>query len=224
MTKNKRIRFKISQRISDHLIEAILIFASVFFAFWLTEYRESRNDAAILKISLQHIASEMKYNHRRVESIFEYHTKLITEIDSLRNQNDSDWEKLNGNDLTNWQGIQIPMLRSTAYQTFLNANIIDNVEFELAKLLADIYNSQSIIEHLDNSIFEVVTTDKELAALPKIRHLAEIYTGILPDVMMHYQLGKKKWLDKYGYDMDIENDNLKKVVDERMLLRLGQKK
>lgn len=219
MIKNKRIKIKISQRFSDHLIEAILIFASVFLAFWLTEYRESRNDAATLEISLQHIASEMKYNHKRVEAIFEYQSNLITEIDSLRNQNDSDWEKLKGNDLVSWQGIQIPMLRSTAYQTFLNSNIIENVDFELAKSLADIYNSQSIIEHLDNSMFEVVTTDTNLTALPKVRHLAEIYTGILPDVMLQYQLGRKRWLDKFGYNMDIGNDNLKKIVDKRMLMR-----
>ncbi len=219
MTKDKKTRFKISQRISDHLIEAVLIFTSVFLAFWLTEFRESRNDAATLEISLQHITSEMKYNHKRVEAIYEYHTNLISEIDSLRNQNDSDWKKLNGFDLKNWQGIQIPLLHSTAYQTFLNSNIIDNVEFEFAKSLADIYNSQSIIEHLDNSMYEVVTTDTELTALPKIRHLAEVYVGILPDVMMQYQLGKKKWLDKNGYDMDIENDNLKKAVEMRMSLR-----
>jgi hypothetical protein len=84
MAKTKKNRFKISQRISDHLIEAILIFASVFFAFWLTEYRESRNESSTLEISLQHIASEMEYNHNRVESIFEYHSNLILEIDSLK--------------------------------------------------------------------------------------------------------------------------------------------
>jgi hypothetical protein len=219
MAKTKKNRFKISQRISDHLIEAILIFASVFFAFWLTEYRESRNESSTLEISLQHIASEMEYNHNRVESIFEYHSNLILEIDSLKNQTDSDWEKLYGNDLTNWHGMQIPMLRSTAYQTFLNSNVIDNTEFELAKILADIYNSQSIIERLDNSFFELATTDKELTALPKIRHLAEIYVGILPDLMMHYQHGKKNWLEKYGYNMDIKSNSLKSIVDKRMLYR-----
>jgi len=216
MTKNKRIRLKMSQRISDHLIEAILIFASVYFAFWLTDYRESRNEEATLKISLQHIASEMNYNHNRVESIFEYHTNLILEIDSLKNQTDTDWEKLYGNDLTSWQGVQLPMLRSTAYQTFLNSNINDNAEFELAKSLADIYNTQSIIERLDNSYFDIVTADRDLNALPKIRHLAEIYVGILPDVIKFYQQGKKNWLYEYGYNTDIENDRLKSIVDKRM--------
>lgn len=217
----KRFKLKVNQRISNHLIEAILIFTSVFFAFWLTEYRESRDDASTLEISLQHIASEMKYNHKRVEIIFEYHSNLINEIDSLKLQRSSEWEKLKGSDLENWNGIQIPMLRSTAYQTFLNSNIIDNADFELAKSLADIYNSQSIIERLDNSFFEIIAADKELTELPKVRHLAEVYVGILPDVIMHYQDGKEKWLVDFGYKMDIKNDDLRKNVDKRKANRLN---
>jgi len=216
MSKNKRIRFKISQRISDHLIGAILIFTSVFFAFWLTEYRESRNEAAKLKISLQHIASEMEYNHKRIASIFDYHTSLILEIDSLKNQNISDWKKLYGHDLSKWNGMQMPMLRSTAYQTFLNSGVNDKTKFELAKSLADIYNTQSIIERLDNSFFDIATADRELTALPRVRHLTRLYVSVIPEVIMFYQHQGKSWLSEYGYNMNIENDELKNIVEKRM--------
>jgi len=64
MTKYKKIKLKISQRISDHLIQGVLIFLSVFFAFWLTEYRETQEDAETLEISIQYIASEIRYNHK----------------------------------------------------------------------------------------------------------------------------------------------------------------
>lgn len=216
MKKNK---WKIGRRTGDHLIEAVLIFASVFFAFWLTDYRESRKDAATLEVSLKHIVAELNYNHQRVERIYEYHSLLISGIDSLKVIDPSDWDKLPGEVLTNWEGIQIPMLRSTAYQTFLNSNIIGNLDFELAKSLADIYTAQSIIERLDNSIFEVVANDINLSDIPKIRHLAEIYTGILPDVMIQYQLGRKRWLDQYGYDMEIENEVLKRVEEQRTSMK-----
>lgn len=86
---------------SDHLIQGFLIFLSVFFAFWLTEYRETQKDSETLEISIQYIASEMRYNHIRIESIFEYHTNLLTEIDSLRKLSDSNWMQLDGSDLTN---------------------------------------------------------------------------------------------------------------------------
>lgn len=216
MTKNKKNRSKIGQSISNHLIEAVLIFASVFLAFWLTEYRESRNKDETLKISLQHIASEMEYNHRRIESIFDYHTSLIQEIDSLKNQNTTDWEKLYGHDLNIWRGMQMPMLRSTAYQTFLTSGVNDKAKFELAKSLADIYNVQSIIERLDNSFFDLATADRELTALPKVRHLARIYVSVMPDAIMLYQHKGKSWLSEYGYNMDIKNDKLKNIVEKRM--------
>jgi hypothetical protein len=217
MAKHKRINLNISQRLSDHLIQGFLIFLSVFFAFWLTEYRESQKDADTLEISLQYIASEMSYNHNRVESIFEYHTQLLLEIDSLRTDTDSNWMQMKGSDLENWKGLQIPLLRSTAYQTYLNSNIIDNVEFELAKSLTRVYYAQSITERLDNSLIESTITDSEgLMSLPRLRNLVLVYLSTLPEVMMEYQRAKMDWLDVYGYDMDIINDGLKKETNRRI--------
>ena len=205
---------KMSQRLIDHLIEAILIFASVFFAFWLTDYRESRNEAETLKISLQHIAAEMNYNHKRIEYVFENYSTLINEIDSLKNQQNIDWESLYGYELKSWHGMQTPMLRSTAYQTFLNSGINDKAEFELAKALADIYNMQTVIERLDNSFFEIATTDSGFTALPKVRHLTGIYSELLPGLMMFYQQGGKKWLQEYGYKLEITNERLQNTLDK----------
>jgi hypothetical protein len=217
MTKYKKIKLKISQRISDHLIQGVLIFLSVFFAFWLTEYRETQEDAETLEISIQYIASEIRYNHKRIESIFEYHTDLLTEIDNLRKLSDSNWMQLEGSDLTNWKGLQTPLLRSTAYQTYLNSNIIDNVEFDLAKSLTRVYYTQSIIERLDNSLLESIITDSEgLASLPRLRNLIRVYLSTLPEVMIQYQRAKEDWLDKYGYDINIKNDGLKKEVNRRI--------
>lgn len=213
MMKKGILKIKVSQRIGDHLIEAILIFASVFFAFWLNDYRESRNEAETLKISLQHIASEMDYNHRRIESVYENYSILIHEIDSLKNLDDSNWESLYGYHLKSWHGLQTPMLRSTAYQTFLNSGINDNAEFELAKSLADIYNMQTTIERLDNSFFEIATTDRGFTALPKVRHLTGIYSELIPALMMYYQQEGKKWLQEYGYNLDITNEKLKELLN-----------
>lgn len=208
MGNNKRIRLTISQRISDHLIGFIVVFASVFFAFWLNDYRESRNESKTLKISLQHIASEMEYNHSRIESVYEYYSSLIVEIDSLRNKENTNAKNLYGSDLKSWEGMRTPMLRSTAYQTFLNAGINDNVNFEMAKTLADIYNLQTIIEELDNSFFEIAASDMGFAALPKVRHLTGLYIELVPDLMILYQQEGEKWLTEYGFNIEVKNENL----------------
>lgn len=217
MAKNNKVKLKISQRISDHLIQGFLIFLSVFFAFWLTEYRETQKDEETLEVSINYIASEIRYNHSRIEYIYKYHSNLLKEIDSLKEKNDSNWMQLNGSDLKNWEGLQTPLLRSTAYQTYLNSNIIDNVDFELAKSLTNIYYTQSVIEGFDNSIIQTAITDTEgLMSLPKLKYLTQVYLGALPDVMREYQRAKRNWLNEYGYDVDIENDSLKKEVNRRM--------
>ncbi len=216
MTKTGRVKFRMSSKIIDHFIEAILIFTSVFLAFWLTEYRESQKEEEMLDISLQHIASEIAYNHRRIESTFDYHSSLIKAIDGLKNETGTDWENLYGDDLEIWKGMQTPLLRSTAYQAFLNTGVSDKADFELAKLLADIYNFQSIIERLDNSFFEIATTDRAFTALPKVRHLAGLYYDLLPSLVLFYQQGGKTVLKEYGYSLAIENDELKDIVDDQM--------
>jgi hypothetical protein len=217
MSKRKTYKFNLSQRLSDHLIQGFIIFLSVFFAFWLTEFRESQKDSDTLEISLQYIASEISYNHNRIESIYDYHTQLLSEIDSLKIDRDSNWMQLNGSDLKNWKGLQIPLLRSMAYQTYLNSNIIDNVEFELAKSLTRVYYAQSIIERLDKSLIESTVTDSnQLMSLPRLRNLVLVYLSTLPEVMMEYQRCKKDWLIKYGYDINVMNEDLKKEANRRI--------
>ncbi len=201
---------KLKPRIIDHLIEAILIFTSVFLAFWLNDLRESKKERNTLEVSLKHIALEMDHNHHRIESVFAYHLQLVNEIDSLAAAGNEDWQEMYGNSLNSWQGVKMPMLRSTAYQTFIISGVSGNAKFELAKSLADIYNLQSIIERLDNTFVEEATTDRGITALPKMRHLSGLYVEILPDIINSYQHEGKQWLSEYGYALNITNEDLKR--------------
>lgn len=54
--------------------------------------------------------------------------------------------------------------------------------------------------------------------LPRLRNMTQIYISTLPDVMVEYQKAKKNWLDKYGYDIDIKDDRLKKEINRRLSL------
>jgi len=125
--------------------------------------------------------------------------------------------QLEGSDLTNWKGLQTPLLRSTAYQTYLNSNIIDNVEFDLAKSLTRVYYTQSIIERLDNSLLESIITDSEgLASLPRLRNLIRVYLSTLPEVMIQYQRAKEDWLDNMDMILILKMMDLKKKVNRRI--------
>lgn len=44
------------EKIIDHLVQAVLIFMSVFLAFWLTEYRENQNTEKEIKLALENVS------------------------------------------------------------------------------------------------------------------------------------------------------------------------
>ena len=209
---NKKQGFSLSSRLADHLVNAIFIFTSVFLAFWLTDWRDTKNREKLLEASLKQIASEMAFNHERIETTYQYHLNVTRQIDSLRRIEGSNWQEMHGFALKGWNGLGLTVLRSTAYQTFLNTGISDVATLEQAKALADIYNAQSIVERFDNSTLDFATRNKNFTSLLQMRHTSGIYTEILPEVIHNYQQEGKPWLKAYGYALDVEEEALKKTL------------
>jgi hypothetical protein len=207
--------FSISGRLLDHLIQAVFIFSSVILAFWLSEFQTERKNQNSLETSMAQIAAEMSYNHNRIESVFAYHLYLTNKIDSLKQLEGLNIEKMHAYNIDGWQGVQMPLLRSTAYQTFLNSGMIEHAPLELVKALADIYITQSVIERLDNSFFDLAISEINLTTLDRINHLSNLYVEILPDVIGIYQKYGREWLGDKGYDQPILDTDLLMLIKRR---------
>lgn len=213
MRKFKIPPIKIRESILNHLIQGVIVFASVFLAFWLTEVRENSKSEKEVEIALKSIALELSYNHDRITYTFNYHYKISKQIDSIENHNPVSFQGLHGFQLKGWQGVQLPMLRSTAYKTITNSGLVSKLNFETQKSLADIYSVQKLIEDADNSIIELTINDLEFTRLRKVRHLSSLYLDILPDVIGFYQtLGHPLLKDK-GYSKQLDDGVLKSIVD-----------
>lgn len=78
----------------NHLIQGVIVFASVFPAFWLTEVRENTKAKGEVEIALKSIALELSYNHERIVYIFDYHYRISQQIDSLANLNIDSCEEM----------------------------------------------------------------------------------------------------------------------------------
>ena len=187
MKKLKKPSIRKNESFLNHLIQGVIVFASVFLAFWLTEVRENRKSEREVEIALKSIALELSHNHDRIVYTFNYHYKISQQIDSIANHHPDTFEELHGFQIDGWQGVQLPMLRSTAYKTITNSGLISKLNFETQKSLADIYSVQNLIEDADNSVIELSINDLEFTRLRKVRHLSGLYTDILPDVIGFYQ-------------------------------------
>lgn len=199
----------------DYSYQAVLIFLSVFMAFWLTEYRESRNHEQALKVSLRAIAEELSVNHKRVEETYRYHNRLRSQIDSVNNLPGNHLNQMYGYQLPGWQGVRLAGLRSTANQTFIRTGISDMEKFTLSKALADIYEVQKVVEKLENSFYEKALSDKGFTSLDKMHHMASLYMELLPDVMFMYQKIGRKYLEPYGYTLEIKEKLLEEKIKSR---------
>ena len=215
MKKQKKPSIRKNESFLNHLIQGVFVFASVFLAFWLTEVRENNKSEKEVEIALLSLALELSYNHDRIVYTFNYHYKISQQIDSIANHHPDTFEKLHGFQIDGWQGVQLPMLRSTAYKTITNSGLISKLNFETQKSLADIYSVQSLIENADNSVIELSINDLEFTSLRKVRHLSGLYTDILPDVMGFYQKYGYQLLKDKGYSQQLDDGILKSIVDEK---------
>lgn len=82
----KRIRINLSKRLADHLINAFLIFASVYLAFWMNEKRETRLVTEQSIEAKKAILTELKSNLDILERWAPYHKELLDKgMDLLEN-------------------------------------------------------------------------------------------------------------------------------------------
>jgi hypothetical protein len=195
------------------VLEVCAIVAGVLIGFMVNEWRENRNNQKIAEIALTNIASEMAYNHNQIVATYAYYKRVFDQINSLKADNPDAIMEMFGYELEGWQGAQPPMLRSSSYQMALMTGIIKDFPYEISNALAQIYNVQSVVEKLDDSMIVLFTTDPGFTKLATIGHLFGVYTEVLPSVMLGYQQGGLALLRDYGYDLELDEGTLKETVD-----------
>ena len=85
-----KYKIKISSRVADHIINAILIFASVFLAFWMNELRIEKKENELTRTAKEAILTEWKINLIIIERSNTYHKNILNKgADSILNKIDS---------------------------------------------------------------------------------------------------------------------------------------
>ena len=205
---------KFSRQLLDHTIQGILIFASVFVAFWLSEVRENRKNQAIVVNALENIASEMRYNHQQMVRTFNYQYDIFLWLDSIQKTHPRMIAEINMSQIPGWTGPNLPFLRSSAYQTMLTSGIIKDVPLNIMNDLAIIYNIQSVIERFDDTFITSAIQNPDFLSLESIMFYFGIYIETIPEAISWYQFPGRMHLKQYGYDLEIEEGILKKAVED----------
>lgn len=212
--KTTKKEFRLKQRIADHLVHGLLIFTSVFMAFWLSERRETQKNQKIAENALTNVAAEMRYNHQQIVRSFNYQYKILNAMDSTQKANPEITDYVKATTIEGWQGLFLPLLRSSAYASIINSGILKDVPLETANAIARVYNFQNIIERFEDNILSAASQASDFNSIERIRFFYGTFYDIFPEVMAVYQLIGKEYLEPYGYNLELEEGIFKERVEE----------
>lgn len=71
-------KIKLSERIIDHLIQAVLIFISVFLAFWLSNYQKQQEALQVTNKAKAAVLAELELNHTTLKRNVAYYQEIYS--------------------------------------------------------------------------------------------------------------------------------------------------
>lgn len=194
----------------DHLIQGVLIFASVLLAFWLSELRAKQHNRAVVEASMQNLSDELAFNHNQLVKAYGYYEAFLAEVrsyDSLPGDRPT-----TGRELKSWRGFRMPMIRTSAYETVINSGIIRDFEFDDHRAISYIYAMQGVVHDFDELLVEQVLIDPSIEDLQKTTHFFSLYQEVIPGVLASYDWLGTQLFTAYGFDASIASEDLAALV------------
>ena len=199
----KRFKVNISKRMADHLIQAVLIFFSVLFAFWLNDYRSGTTENKRAESILEYVQTEFVNNKKTLESWVPYHENLTEKAKEYASkQNDSIvgfnlYKIVDAN-----KGIFKSVITNNAKEQFKNNT---NIALELNLKVTRIYEQQEYVENALNDVLEFLK-QRELynSGLTDINY--KIFSQLI-DELYHQE---RALIESYEYGIEEINKHLNK--------------
>jgi hypothetical protein len=148
-------KWTLSERVVDHSIQALLIFASVFLAFWLNDYRIQVGEQRATEAVVEAVVSEISANKAVLERWAPYHREISERLEArLRDGADDDpgqWEPFQPQAYLDQRGIFQEILTYDSWEHLRQSDLRLDIQRRLA--VNRIFRQQ---EYVDEAVREVV--------------------------------------------------------------------
>jgi len=128
-------------------IEALAIFLSVFLAFGVTAWRESRAETATARQAMENFQIEILRNRESVQNQLPYHQRMWDELLRLQREGVPETYQEAFRDI-GWRGPSGVVFLRTAWLGAEATGALPLLDFELAGLISTIYASQDDLSSL----------------------------------------------------------------------------
>lgn len=154
--KKKKASFKF--KLSQNLSQLLIVIAGVFLGMLLTEWNLSRKTSNKVDIAINQIKIELVNNQKILEDGINHKRPFFFSLDSLE-QNMSEevkrelfFEEPFRERFPQWKGIGGGRLDDSMYETAKFSDVIPEMDIELVREIAKVYNTQRIYNGLRETL------------------------------------------------------------------------
>ena len=139
-------------------VESVVIMLSVLLGFTLNGWRQSASEQETVDAALQSIAAEARQNRNEMKRHLPYYRTMRDTLRQLAQQR-GDSTNLQPSEIPGYRGVQIPLLRGSAFETARSTGALSNMEFHLADAVSSTYDYQRTYNGYLDKLTGVVVTE-----------------------------------------------------------------
>jgi hypothetical protein len=130
------------------LMELTLVAMGVYLGIIASNWNDQRKDARKKREFIQVLVMEISANKQKLEQANQYRHEMLNTSNVLLQQFSSDtlaanfWEVGGFKIIPNWQGVNIPPLENSVYQSGLITNTLSGLDFTTLNEIAQVYSHQ----------------------------------------------------------------------------------
>lgn len=147
----KKGQWKMSRRVADHLIQGVLIFASVFLAFWLNDYRISVSERQATERALEAVVNEVTENREVLHRWAPYHREIAEQVLTRLQSEDGDEAPFSPYDYIDERGIFREILTYDSWDYLRQGEV--NLDLEIRLTVNRVFRQQ---EYVDRAVRNTV--------------------------------------------------------------------
>jgi hypothetical protein len=186
-------RWTLSRSVVDHSIQGVLIFASVFLAFWLHDYRMQIGERRATQEAIEAVVNEVTRNREILERWAPYHGEIVGSIEASLEAGNHESGPFNPYDFLDERGIFREILTYDSWEYLRQSDVRLDLESRLA--VNRVFLQQ---EYVDNAVLAAVAflDARELFDPERSDENRIIFHRLIAD-LYHQQLAMMESYDRF---------------------------
>lgn len=155
-----------SQKIREFMVQAVLIFLSVFLGIMASNWNQSLKDQKRAKLYLNSLLEEVKYNQEKIRNALPYHKRIGVVSDSIYQSLTKEALRAPLEDIggfgafPEWSGLRTVILDHAVYESGMATGLFENLELGLLLRITRVHSVEQLYLDISETILNNILSLK----------------------------------------------------------------